>query len=215
MNYLLISVVMLVIVVGASAYEKALKKQASRRALLGLPETPIGAVKDGEKVRIKGRAGARGALQTSPASGRRCVGYRLIVEAHDGGMSGWQKIAEDDAFYALLLSDDTGEAVLHPPFDIQLEPYRETFVNAAPLALASLLVRKGVWSSDVFGTKRPFRYVETILMPGDEIIAVGHATIEIDPAGRSPSPRDPPMMCHLNGLHEPVVLAEAEELAEG
>jgi hypothetical protein len=48
-------------------------------------------------------------------------------------------------------------------------------------------------------------------MPGDEIIAVGRATIEVDPAGRAPARREPPVMCHLRGGDDGVVIADAEE----
>ena len=58
-----------------------------------------------------------------------------------------------------------------------------------------------------------FRYVETILLPEDEIIAVGRATVEIDPAGRSQSNREPPFRCHLKGREEAVVIADAEEIS--
>jgi hypothetical protein len=62
----------------------------------------------------------------------------------------------------------------------------------------------------LLGIQHEFRYTETILFPGDEIVAIGRATIEIDPAGQSPSRRDPPVRCHLKGREEAVIIAEIE-----
>ena len=64
----------------------------------------------------------------------------------------------------------------------------------------------------MFGVPDQLRYVETILQSGDTIIAVGRATIEVDPAGRAPAPREPPIICHLKGADEPVVITDAEAL---
>ena len=61
-----------------------------------------------------------------------------------------------------------------------------------------------------FGIACRFRYVETILVPGDEISATGRATLEIDAAGRSPSPRQPPLLCHFKGREDTLVIADAD-----
>jgi hypothetical protein len=190
------------------------RRREARRALTDVPETSIAAVKDGEMVRLKGRAVTREALRTSPISQRHCIAYRLIVLRRDESGLDWQRIIEDDAFHSFLLADDTGEAVLHAPFEIKLNPHRETFVEALSPELASLLTREGVSARDLFGRERHFSYVEHVVMPGDEIMAIGRATIEIDPGGRSPSPRDAPVMCHLKGAAEPVIIAGVDESSD-
>ncbi|HMF41314.1 MAG TPA: hypothetical protein VKQ32_11480 [Polyangia bacterium] len=206
----LVAVCALPFVIAARRAADRRRHQAAREAVLRVGEVPIGAVKDGEHVRIRGRASACEVLRTSPVSRRRCVGYRLTVEYRDAErIDGWQHAVDDDAFPPFLLVDDTGEAVVHAPLEIRLNPYRETSVEAASPALASLLTKGGVSASDVYGRKRNFRYVETILMPGDEIVAVGRATIEIDQAGRAASHREPPVLCHLRGANGLVVIAEA------
>lgn len=181
------------------------RRRAARRALLQLPETQVAAVKDGEKVRIKGRAAAREPLRTSPVSQRRCIGYRLTVDVE------WHTLLDDNQMPSFVLADDTGEAVIHPPLEIDLAPFRESQVLAASPALASRLGTVGVTASDLFGKRRAFRYVETILMPGDELIAIGRGTIEVDQAGRAPSHREPPVMCHLRGADGPVVIVNAQK----
>lgn len=188
------------------------RRQAAREELMRVPERHIAAIQDGETVRVRGRAAPREALRTSPLSGRRCVGYRLTVEYRDADrIDGWRHGVEQDVFPPFLVADDTGEAVIHGPLEIRLHPYREASVQAASSELASLLVKGGVQMRDEHGRTRNFRYVETILMPGTEIIAVGRAAIEIDQAGRAPSHREPPVLCHLRGADRPVVIAPVEE----
>lgn len=187
------------------------RRAAARRALLQVPETRIAAIKDGDKVRIRGRVLNREPLRTSPVSQRPCVGFRLVVDYRDDLGVGWQRLVEGGVWESFLLADDTGQVVLHAPFDTKLSPYRETSVESASPGLASLLGREGYPASELFVTGRRFRYVETILEPGDEIVAIGRATVEVDPAGRAPSHREPPVLCHLRGQQdEPVVLADAE-----
>ena len=76
-----------------------------------------------------------------------------------------------------------------------------------PAGLFDLLEAKRHRGPGRIRRERHFQYVETVLLPGDEIIAVGRAIIDIDPAGRSPSRRDPPVRCHLKGADGPVVIA--------
>ena len=64
----------------------------------------------------------------------------------------------------------------------------------------------------MFGMPDQLAYVEIVLQPGDEIMVVGRATVEyFHPAGRAPSHREPPVICHLKGADEPVVIADAED----
>jgi len=186
------------------------QRRPARRALLRMPATPIAAVKDGAMVRIAGRARERAPLRTSPISQRRCIGFRLLVERHDGQV--WQRVVDQEELDSFLLGDDTGDAVLHGPFEINLDPYDARSTDLPP-ELFAVLEREGVPVKGPFGHARQFHYVETVLLPGDEITAYGRATVEIDAAGHAASPRHPPVMCHLWGREEAVVIADAEDLA--
>jgi hypothetical protein len=190
----------------------SLRQKAARGALERLPETPIAAVKDGQMVRLRGSAEARTPMRRSPISGRECIGYSVMVERHESGTGVWHEVVDLDEFGTFLLKDGTGEAVLHGPFEIRLAPYDHRADNLPP-TLFELLEREGVAVMNPFGMQNHFRYVETVLLPEDEIIAVGRATVEIDPAGRSPSHREPPFRCHLKGREEAVVIADAEEIS--
>jgi hypothetical protein len=163
-------------------------------------------------VRLRGQAEARTPMRRSPISGRECIGYSVMVERHEPASGVWHEVVDLDEFGTFLLKDGTGEAVLHGPFEIRLAPY-DTRADNLPPTLFELLEREGVAVMNPFGMRNDFRYVETILLPEDEIIAVGRATVEIDPAGRSKSNREPPFRCHLKGREEAVVIADAEEIS--
>jgi len=187
------------------------RRKAARRAVWGVPETPIVAVKDAAMVRITGRASALAPLRTSPISKRDCIGWWLTVDRHQSGSETWQRVVDREEFDSFLLADATGTAMLHAPFEMKLDPYDARGLDLPP-AFFEVLEREGVAVRSPFGTVHEFRYVETILLPGEQITAVGRATIEIDPAGRSPSRREPPVMCHMKGLEEAVIIADAEDL---
>ena len=108
-----------------------------------------------------------------------------------------------------MLTDGTGEAVLQAPFRLELDPYDARSENV-PQSVFELAKQTGA-NLTMFGMPDQLAYVEIVLQPGDEIMAVGRATVEIDPAGRAPSHREPPVICHLKGADEPVVIADAED----
>jgi hypothetical protein len=186
---------------------QAAGRSSRRRELMKMPATPIAAVKDGDRVRIQGQVLARGPLRTSPVSELACVGFRLTVDA--GQQSPSQRVLEQEEFDSVVLFDGTGEAVLHAPFRLELDPYDARSENV-PQVVIDLVKQTGA-NIAMFGVLGQFFYVETVLQPGDEIIAIGRATVEIDPAGRPPSSREPPVVCHLRGADEPVVIADAEQ----
>ena len=189
---------------------RALERRRRRAVRRGV--APIAAVKQGDKVSIMGSVVARAPLRTSPILQRPCVGYRVVVECREyGGVPSVQTVVDEEAFDSFVLADGTGQALLHAPFDIKLEPTNRNLSggNDLPPALIEMLEQHGVPVPAVHGDPRTFECVETVLMPGDQIIASGYATFDVDPGGRS-SHRDPPVICHLNGsADEPVVITEA------
>ena len=212
MTGLLIAMSLLTLAAGAYLrLVQSRRRKAARRAVWGVPETPIVAVKDAAMVRITGRAAALAPLRTSPISKRDCIGWWLTVDRHQAGSETWQRVVDREEFDSFLLADATGTAMLHAPFEMKLDPY-DARGQDLPQSFFEVLEREGVAVRSPFGTAHTFRYVETIVLPGDEITAVGRATIEIDPAGRSPSRREPPIRCHMKGLEEAVIIADAEDL---
>jgi hypothetical protein len=190
------------------------RRRTRRRALMRVPETAIAAVKNGERVRLKGRAVARAPLGTSPLSQRPCIAYHIVIADIRSG----ELVLDQEGFDSFTLTDGTGEAMLHGPFQLELDPFDARELDggydarseSVPQTLSDLVKQSG-YKVTTFGRQDALRYVETLLQPGDEIIAVGRATIEIDQAGRAP-PRGLPVMCHLKGSDKPVVIADAEEL---
>jgi hypothetical protein len=186
------------------------RRTAQRRALMQVPETAIAAVKDGEKVRLKGRAVASAPLRTAPLSQVPCIGFRLVVDAWQGEDEPMKRVVEQEEFDSFRLSDGSGEAVLHGPFTIELEPHVGGS-GPAPPNLRRFLAERDIAVEDFFGLDNHFEYAEAILFADDEIIAVGRAALEVDPGGRSPSYRDPPFVCHLKAFDGPVAIANADE----
>jgi hypothetical protein len=182
-------------------------RDAARDALMRVPGIAIAAVKDGAMVRLTGRAVAHGPLRTSPISQRRCIGFRLAADSRHRG--DWNRVLDQEEFDSFVLSDGTGEAVLQPPFKLELAPLGAG-TEVVPEALIDLLKREGA-NITMFGAPDLLRYFEVLLVPGDEIIAVGRASIEIDPAGRAPTSRAQPVRCYLRGGDEPVVIADAQD----
>lgn len=158
---------------------RAARRSTARGELVRLPETPIAAVNDGDRVCINGRARARGPLRTSPISQRDCICFRLTVDARHGG--DWHSVLDQEEFDSFVLTDGTGEAILHAPFQLQLDPYDARSENV-PQAVFDLAKQAGA-NITMFGLPDQLRFVETVLQPGDRIIAVGRASVEIDPPG--------------------------------
>lgn len=210
--------IVLVFAVVAIAWQQVVAHEERAKArfrLMEVPETPIAAVKDGARVRIKGRVSAREALRTSPISERECVGYHLTVELYQGDDDHeWRKVVDQDDFAPFVIADGTGEAVLHGPFELKLASL-EASGGDLPWAVREVLARADVPREGFFGFDNHFRWIETVVLPGDEIIAVGRVSLEIDPAGRSPSRRDPPFLCYLRGRDEAVILANVEQAWTG
>jgi len=211
--------ILLGVVVASIVWEQIVdhdRRKIDRRPLTEVSETAIAAIKkDGARVRIKGRAVAREPLRTSPISFQDCIGFRLTVEWYNGGDENeWTKVVEQDDLTTVVIADETGEAVLHAPFELRL-PSTGGQGTDLPRAVVEALANADVARDDFFGMPKAFRYVETVLLPGDEIIAVGFASFEIDPAVRSASHREPPVRCHLKGSEEAVILANVEQAWTG
>ena len=181
----------------------------ARRALKRAPRMAMGAVKNGDWACVSGRARPRAPLKKSPLSQRDCIGFRVMVERFDVGSAVWQLIIDLEDFVTFSLADGTGEAVVHAPFVVMLDPHDERGDDLPP-AFFDLLERERWRRTGPSGGEYLFRYTETLLLPDDDIVALGRATIEIDPAGRARSHREPPVMCHLRGGEIPVVIAEPD-----
>lgn len=180
--------------------------QRRRRLIVRVPNTPIVAVKDGETVRITGRAHTREPLRTSPIGQRRCIGFRVTIDSEGTGT----RVIDREEFDSFTLRDDTGEAFLHAPFDINLDPY-DVGSGDLPPTVVALLEQEGVARTEMFGVPRQFRFSETVLLPGERITALGRATIEVDPTGHAPAYRGAPLVCHMRGIDAPVVIDDVDD----
>ena len=122
---------------------KSRRRKAARRAVWGVREKAIAEVKDGQIVRITGRAVARAPLRTSPISRRACIGFSLVVDRHDTGNPAEQRVVDKEEFDSFVIADATGQAMLHGPFDVKLDPYDKRSEDLPP-AFFEVLEREGV-----------------------------------------------------------------------
>ena len=132
------------------------------------PVTPIAAIKDGDRVRITGRAAARADLLVSPVGRHPCIGFQLIVEKREPGLVGkWVRVLTQQDLGSFSLTDETGEAAVDGPF-VDLETDESSWTTM-PVWLFVTLKEQGVPFTEPFGDKEQFRYAETILSVGDRI----------------------------------------------
>jgi len=133
------------------------------------PVTPIAAIKDGDRVRITGRAAARADLLVSPVGRHPCIGFQLIVEKREPGLVGkWVRVLTQQDLGSFSLTDETGEAAVDGPFEVDLETDESSWTTM-PVWLFVTLKEQGVPFTEPFGDKEQFRYAETILSVGDRI----------------------------------------------
>jgi len=185
-----------------------------RKALLNRLErvnpTAIAALPQRELARITGVGAPRDALLTSPLGHEPCIGYSTAIEERDWG-GAWSTIFKLAGCGAFLVTDESGTAAVQGPVFIALDPADAAWTNLPGGVLitpAHKLLHEVAASrvgDDLAG--REIRYQEVLVRPGDRVSVFGHASMEVDPAGRA-SLRDPPMLHHITGSDDaPVIVA--------
>jgi hypothetical protein len=187
----------------------------ARRALRGVEEVPIAAVKPGVRARVTGVVSARGPLISSPVGQHPCIGYRLDVDTRVSGRTdARRRILQQQDWDVFWIEDATGKAAVDGPFLIGLDPDDGGWADLPP-SLFAFLEENDIRPATrrLVGPEVEFRFSETLLKPGDRVTVLGRASLELDPAAQTGASRRPPMLCHLRGSkRQPVVVADADEL---
>jgi hypothetical protein len=182
-------------------------RRRARRAVERLDRTPIARVGDGTRVRISGVAAAHHETTASLISGRPCLGYRLVIEISAPGTQDFVEAARGEECKSFVVEDEAGRAVVEGPFVFGLDVDDSAWTDLPP-AVYQILEEGKV---SLTGTQT-VRFTEARLMAGDRVEVVGRAAVAIDPAGRSPDHRHPPMLVRIAGSKEdPVMVADADE----
>jgi len=146
---LIIGGVVLAAVFGAAlGYQLEVRRRKRAQAIQRRETTAIGALREGQRAKIRGVAAAREPLLTSPVSGQTCLGYQILIEdvTPVGGPLGKPHVRRE-AWSSFLVTDETGTAAVQGPLEILLEP-RAGGVNL-PAGAYALLREDKVPMNDV------------------------------------------------------------------
>ena len=186
---LLLGVVLVVFVVAAARRDRSLL-----RWLRGFPRLAVRDVAgQGVVARVSGRVVAVGPPLLAPISGKPCVYYCVEIFHFEPNRRvplapGRTSVASEVQGRDFAIEDETGRALVRMPDPETVravpEPHRhyaaDLVQGAAPELAAHLerwqkLAAESGFSSAIF-------YVETSVGPGDELLVVGEARTEPDPA---------------------------------
>jgi hypothetical protein len=185
-------------------------RRRSRRLLEGIRQERVAGLVDGLRFRVAGVARRSGREVTSPLTGRRCIGYRLVIE-EPGDDVGLQLalVREDCAPFELV--DEGAVASVEGPFLFGLEVDSSSNVPMdLPEELQSALEKAGRERSDGWGGVQKYRCREALLEDGDHITVLGRASLIVDPRGERDTSRAQPILRVIRGSsEEPTVLADA------
>jgi hypothetical protein len=146
-----------------------------------VPTLPIAAVPTTGQVEVVGRAG--GSALLSPISDTACVLWHVEVQEYRGsGRSGrWVTILKQTSGPSIEIDDGTGRILVVPAgaelvLDDDLRASRGLFGNMTP-QVAAALERMGISLRGVLGMKRALRAREQLILPGEQIYALGLAEV--------------------------------------
>jgi hypothetical protein len=187
-------------------------RRLARRALERAPAKRLCEVRHGDRVRVTGVVRRLRELLVSPITGRRCVGYRYVIEAR-ASTGDWQVVAQESTCVAFELVDEGVDATVEGPFlfGLDFDDRGDVWANL-PLGVFHVLERARVPLSGPFGGEKELRFREAALRPDDRIMVLGGVVIEVDRAGRREDLRGPPLARKIRGTaSDPVALADADE----
>jgi hypothetical protein len=197
-------------VLGARLEARWKRRVSLRRAIARMETTPIAALHEGKRAKIRGVVSAREPLVTSPISERPCVGYRIRIDdaVEDPDLS-WDPLVSREDWPSFLVADETGTvAVQGPPFEMLVDPSDRG--QNLPQTAVALLAQHDVRMRDLWRARR-FWFEETLLKVGDRVVVVGRPSRAIDAAGRG-SYREPPQLFVMRGTtDEPIVVLDDDE----
>jgi hypothetical protein len=168
-------------------------------------------VRDGDRCRVTGLVRRLRDTVISPVTGRRCLGFRYVIEERGSG-GDWVVVAQQSQCVAFELVDEGVEAVVEGPFlfGLDFDDRGDVWANLPP-GLFGVLESARVPLSGPLGGEKEFRFREAVLRAEDRIMVLGACAIEIDRAGRADL-RGPPLLRKIRGTPaDPVALADADE----
>jgi hypothetical protein len=187
-------------------------QRRARRVLERAPWKRLCEVRDGDRVRVTGVVRRLRETIVSPVTGRKCLGFRYVVEER-AAAGDWHVVAQESRCVSFGIVDEGVEAVVDGPFlfGLDFDDRGDVWANLPP-GLFGVLERARVPLSGPLGGEKEFRFREAVLRPDDRILVLGRVSIVVDHRGRREELRGPPLARKINGTtSDPVALADADE----
>jgi hypothetical protein len=143
-------------------------QRRARRVLERAPGKRLWDVRDGDRVRLTGFVRRLRETVVSPVTGRRCVGFRYVIEERSSSVGDWHVVAQESTCVAFELVEEGVEAVVEGPFlfGLDFDDRGDVWSNLPP-GLFGVLERARVPLSGPFGGEKEFRFREAVLRPDD------------------------------------------------
>jgi hypothetical protein len=145
------------------------------------PVLPIAQAGENTFVAIRGTlVASEEGLVTAPFSERAAAWFKIVVEGKSG--KSWETFVDESEGRVFLVDDGSGELARidakEATFDVASDLSSSGRLGTAPKLEAFLAARKlnvEETLAGMFGIRRMVRYTETALLPGETVLAVGHA----------------------------------------
>lgn len=164
-------------------------EQVTRRALARVKATSVRDAKDGEIVKVVGRAIPMGPLLRAPVSERACLAWSIAIQVRRGAGKNrrWREVHQGSDALAFLLEDDTGQARIdvHRARIVLSEDHRAAHGGSWSDGSEDLLAycaEQGIDTSTFVGGSVPVRSREGAIDPGETVAVMGVARWEEDPS---------------------------------
>jgi hypothetical protein len=160
-----------------------------RTRIIQTPTSPVAQAPGNGPVEIKGRiVPSEQGLIAAPFSGRQAVWVRITVQEKrsTGRSSYWATIVKETDGRPFMVDDGSGQmARVMPPganviLDAQQVATSGTFKDAPP-HLEGFLASRGLKTTSFLGFNKAMRYEEQLLVPGDNLYAIGPSRREAGP----------------------------------
>jgi hypothetical protein len=166
-----------------------LKNVRRRRRIMATPTSPIAQAPGNGPVEVKGRiVPTEQGVVVAPFSGQQAVWVRITVQEYrQHGRSGsYVTILNETDFRPFAVDDGSGQLArvmpqgAHMILEARQVASSGTFNDASP-HVAAFVASRGISTTSWLGFNKSMRYTEEVLVPGDNLYALG-------PSRRDPGP---------------------------
>jgi hypothetical protein len=179
----------ILLIIGVIALIAGIPNLKRRARIIQTPTSPVAQATGNGPVEIKGRiVPSEQGVIAAPFSGRQAVWVRITVQEKrsTGRSSYWATVVSETDGRPFMVDDGSGQmARVLPPganviLDAQQVATSGTFKDAPP-HLEGFLASRGLKTTSFLGFNKSMRYEERLLVPGDNLYAIGPSRREAGP----------------------------------